>query len=96
LHIAQLGYILYLTITNNNNKYKNILKKILTLIKENDMKTANELYNEILASSSKYVTYGNDGVAVLKKDALKDISSMEDEMIGDGDWDECDKNGNLI
>jgi len=61
------------------------------------MKTAKEMAAEIQASESEYITYGASdvGIPVKKTDAIKDILSMDDEMIGDGDWYECDQNGEV-
>lgn len=62
------------------------------------MKTAKELADEIRASKSEFVTYGYSdlGMPIKKEDAIADIESMDDEMIGDGTWYECDKDGNII
>jgi len=59
------------------------------------MKTAQQLANEIKNSSSEYVTYGESdlGIAVKREDAIADILSMDDEMIGEGTWYECDEAG---
>jgi len=61
------------------------------------MKTKKDLLEEIEASSSDYVTYGDGdlGIPIRREDAIKDIASMEDEQIGEGDWEECDSNGNF-
>jgi len=62
------------------------------------MKTAKEMANEIEASSSEYVTYGESdlGTPVKREDAIADILSMDDDMIGPGDWAECDSEGNIL
>lgn len=61
------------------------------------MKSAKEMVAEIEASKSDYVTYGESeiGIPVKKEDAIADILGMNDEMIGEGAWCECDKNGNV-
>ena len=61
------------------------------------MKTAREMANEISASKSIYVTYGESdlGMPILREDAIEDILSMDDEMIGEGTWYECDEKGNI-
>ena len=61
------------------------------------MKTAKEMTAEIKRSKSAYVTYGYSdlGIPVKKADAIRDISSMEDEMIGEGTWYECDADGKV-
>ena len=62
------------------------------------MKTAKQMANEIALSTSDYVTYGDSdlGIPVKKEDAISDILGMDDEMIGEGAWYECDSQGNLI
>ena len=59
------------------------------------MKTAKQVVEEIRASKSKYVTYGEGdlGIPVKREKAIADIAMMDDEMIGEGTWYECDKNG---
>jgi hypothetical protein len=61
------------------------------------MKTAKEMADEIRASGSDYVTYGESdlGIPIKREDAILDIESMDDEMIGEGTWYECDKKGNV-
>ena len=61
------------------------------------MKTAIQMVDEIRASQSAFVTYGESdlGIPVAKQDAIDDMSSMDDEMIGDGTWYECDAEGNV-
>ena len=61
------------------------------------MKTSIQMVEEIRASKSEFVTYGESdlGTPVAKQDAIDDISSMDDDMIGDGDWYECDAEGNV-
>lgn len=61
------------------------------------MKTAKQMADEIRVSKSEYVTYGESdlGIAVKKEAAIADIEAMDDEMVGDGAWYECDKDGNL-
>ncbi len=61
----------------------------------NEKKTKDQLIKEIEASKSEYITYGGDGKPVKRKDAIKDIKSMDDDIIGDGDWEECDEHGNV-
>ena len=53
--------------------------------------------DEIRASKSEYVTYGESdlGIAVKREDAIRDIETMDDEMIGDGTWYECDAEGDI-
>jgi len=62
------------------------------------MKTAKELAQEIMASNSNFVTYGDGdlGIPVKREDAIADILGMDDDMIGDGTWYECDAEGNVI
>jgi len=62
-----------------------------------EMKTVKELVSEIGASDSEYVTYGEGdlGIPVKREDAIADISSMDDEMIGEGTWYECDETGKV-
>jgi len=59
------------------------------------MKTARQMAEEIAASTSDYVTYGESdlGIPVLREDAIAEILCMDDEMIGDGTWYECDEHG---
>ncbi|MBW2993930.1 hypothetical protein KY315_00745 [Candidatus Woesearchaeota archaeon] len=61
------------------------------------MKTVAQLLDEIKASKSAYITYGDGdiGVPMKKEDALADIASMEDHQIGEGTWYECDEDGNI-
>lgn len=61
------------------------------------MKTAKEMAEEIKASKSEYVTYGESdlGTPVKREDAIVDIESMDDEAIGEGTWYECDEEGNI-
>ena len=65
--------------------------------KNETMKTAKEMAEEIAASKSEYVTYGDSdlGVPIKKEDAIADILSMDDESIGEGTWYECDADGNI-
>lgn len=62
------------------------------------MKTVKEMIIELEASDSEYVTYGESdlGIPILREDAISDISSMEDEQIGNGTWYECDSKGKII
>ena len=62
------------------------------------MKTKKDLLEEIQASKSEYVTYGDSdiGIPVKREDAITDIESMDDIQIGEGTWFECDKEGNII
>ena len=57
-----------------------------------------EMIKELEASTSDFVTYGDGdlGIAVKKDDAIADIKSMDEDLIGPGTWCECDKDGNLI
>ena len=61
------------------------------------MKSSKEMVDEIKASSSDYVTYGDSdlGMPIKKEDAIRDIESMDDEVIGEGTWYECDKDGGI-
>ena len=61
------------------------------------MKTVKEMAKEIEASASDYVTYGESdlGIPVKRETAIADILSMDDEMIGEGTWLECDENGKI-
>lgn len=65
--------------------------------KGDGMKTAKQMADEIRASKSEYVTYGESdlGIAVKKEDAIADIEAMDDEMIGEGTWYECDEDGKV-
>jgi len=58
-------------------------------------KTVAEMVAEISACDSEYVTYGSSdlGIPVLRVDAIRDISSMDDEQIGSGTWYPCDRFG---
>lgn len=51
-------------------------------------------------STSEYVTYGLEasdlGTPVERKEAIKDISLMDDEIWADGDIYECDKEGYIL
>ena len=60
-------------------------------------KTAKQMAAEIQACNSAYVTYGESdiGSPVLREEAIADILSMDDEMIGDGIWYECDAEGRV-
>jgi hypothetical protein len=60
-------------------------------------KTGKQVADEIRASKSKYVTYGESdlGMPIPKGRAIKDFEAMDDEIVGDGEWWECDKNGNI-
>ncbi len=57
-----------------------------------------EMLEEIKASSSKYITYGDGdlGIPVLREKAIEDIENMEADSIGLGTWYECDENGKEI
>lgn len=61
------------------------------------MKTVNQMVEELKASKSAYVTYGESdiGIPVKLADAIADISAMDDEQIGEGTWYECDEDGNI-
>ena len=61
------------------------------------MKTKKDLLEEIEASRSDYITYGDGdlGIPIRREDALRDIVSMDEESIGKGSWEECDSNGNF-
>ena len=61
------------------------------------MKTAKQLADEIRASNSEYVTYGDGdiGIPVKREDAIRDIEGMDDEQIGEGTWYECDGTGKV-
>ncbi len=61
------------------------------------MKTAKQMAEEIKASKSDYVTYGDGdlGVPVARLEAIADIECMDDDVIGEGTWYECDKDGNV-
>jgi hypothetical protein len=61
------------------------------------MKTAKEMAQEIAASRSKFVTYGEGdiGIPVDRMEAIEDILNIDDELIGDGTWYECDNEGNI-
>ena len=59
--------------------------------------TAKQMADEIRQSDSSYVTYGESdlGIPVLRHNAIADIESMDDEMIGEGTWYECDARGQV-
>jgi len=59
------------------------------------MKTAKEMAAEITASKSEYVTYGEGdlGLPVKREEAIADILAMDDELIGEGTWYECNSQG---
>jgi hypothetical protein len=61
------------------------------------MKTAKQLADEIRASASLYVTYGDGdlGIPVKMEDSIADIEAMDDEAIGEGTWYECDEDGKV-
>jgi hypothetical protein len=52
-------------------------------------KTAKQLADEIRESKSEFVAYGDLSIRVRREDAITDIESMEDEVIGEGTWIEC-------
>jgi hypothetical protein len=60
-------------------------------------KTAQQMADEIWASKSDYVTYGDSdlGIPIAKADAIKDVLNMGDDIISDGAWYECDAEGNI-
>lgn len=60
-------------------------------------KTAKQMADEIRASKSAYVTYGEAdlGTPIKREDAIADIEAMDDEMIGEGTWAECDEHWNI-
>ena len=55
------------------------------------MKTVQQMVGELKASDSAYVTYGDSdiGIPIKREDAIRDILSMDDDMIGEGTWYEC-------
>lgn len=59
------------------------------------MKTVKELCDEMRASTSDYVTYGEGdlGIPIPRLEAIADIEAMDDEQIGEGTWYECDEDG---
>jgi hypothetical protein len=61
-------------------------------------KTAHQMADEMRASTSEYVTYGQSdiGIPVLRTTAIADIETMDDDSIGDGTWHECDSEGNVV
>ena len=61
------------------------------------MKTKKDMIEEIEASRSHYVTYGAGdlGIPIRREDAIRDIATMDDDQIGDGDWEECDSKGGM-
>lgn len=61
------------------------------------MKTSKELAGEIRASTSAYVTYGDGdlGIPVAREEAIMDIDVMDDDLIGDGIWYECNEFGTV-
>jgi hypothetical protein len=60
------------------------------------MKTSKEMAAEIASAGSEYVTYGESdlGIPVKRMDAIADILSLDD--VGEGTWEECDENGELL
>ena len=60
-------------------------------------KTAKQMADEIRASGSDFVTYGESdlGIPIKIEDAIRDIESMDDEQIGEGTWYECDAEGKV-
>ena len=62
------------------------------------MKTKQQLIDEIKASGSDYVTYGESdiGMPVAIADAILDISGMDEEMIGEGTWYPCNEKGEVV
>lgn len=65
------------------------------------MKTVKDMVEELISAKESgvyYVTYGESdiGMPIQIDDAIADISSMDDEIIGEGTWYECDKHGNAI
>jgi hypothetical protein len=63
-----------------------------------DKMTVKEMVAEITACDCEYVTYGDGdlGKPIAKADAIADISSMEDDMIGEGTWYPCDEDGKIL
>ena len=64
------------------------------------MKTVNQMVQELQDAINEgvlFVTYGDSdlGIPVEINEAIKDISSMEDEIIGEGTWYACDENGEV-
>jgi len=61
------------------------------------MKTAKEMAAEIEESKSEFVTYGESdlGMPIKREDAIADILALNDKIIGDGTWYECDSEGNV-
>ena len=61
------------------------------------MKTVQQMVGELKASDSEYVTYGNSdiGIPIKREDAIRDILSMDDDMIGEGTWYECTQSGEI-
>lgn len=59
------------------------------------MKTAHQMADEIRASKSAYVTYGDSdlGIPVERLAAIADVEAMDDDAIGEGSWHECDADG---
>lgn len=47
-----------------------------------------QMLKEIEASKATFVTYGGDTTPVKKEVALIDIASMDEDVIGPGDWEE--------
>jgi hypothetical protein len=63
------------------------------------MKTLGQkIADDIRASAGEFITYGEGdlGMPIAKKDAIADFEGMDDEVIGDGAWYDCDKFGNII
>jgi hypothetical protein len=64
------------------------------------MKTKTTLIQELIAAKNagvNFVTYGDGdlGMPVEIDDAIEDIKSMDEDMIGDGTWYACDENGEV-
>jgi hypothetical protein len=75
----------------NNNKTETAM----------DKKTAMEMLSELIDAQErgvKFVTYGDGdlGVPVTIEDAIDDVAQMDDDMIGNGFWQECCENGQPI
>jgi hypothetical protein len=60
-------------------------------------KTAKQVADEMRSSTSAYVTYGDSdlGTPFKREDAILDIEGMDDDLIGDGTWYECDSEGKV-
>jgi hypothetical protein len=60
------------------------------------MKTVAQMVDELEHSKAEYVTYGDCETSVRREYAIADIKTMDDDQIGEGDWYECNAEGQVI